>query len=324
MLIYVYHTVVTKRKVYKEKIMFNTKMGALISLLKDEKLAYVIKNFSKETIKHPYITAKETTKFLTHWLAGTTEKPKEGLAFETHGHSHFSDGPELSDIIDLLFDSRISILSITDHGHSNAFDNLQSGKYRPCKKYDLEVSDDKRSLVISSEDHELVVLRSIEYLTDKGEIGIHGYAGILPRNGIPLEESIQRANDMGGFVVINHPYFWSGIGYHGKEVVEKAIQAGAVAIEKNSTEIPPQVYSAIRAELDAKEFGVPVVAGGDSHELDMYGLSGIIFEENVYNVNFQESRNNADTVKALVSSGTFSTFFNYVTAPQFLRFFKKQ
>ena len=177
-------------------------------------------------------------------------------------------------------------------------------------------------MVIHSENQQLILLRSMEYWTDKGEIGIHGYAGKLQKKRIPLTEAIEKAIDMGGYVVINHPYFWEGIGFHGRKYIEKAIKKGAVAIEKNGTEIPPQIHSAIRAELDAKHFEVPLVASGDAHHLNQYGLSGLTFSKDDYETALAQNRkNHADVIKQLVSSGAFETYFNYLTPKEFLGFF---
>lgn len=302
------------------------KVGEIAS---NKYLAYVLGNFAKTTITHPSLVVKESTRFLSRWLLEMTQLPQDGLHFEHHCHSHFSDGDKLSDIVDVLFDKGISLWSLTDHGNSNAFDSLRNGSYDLNREsasertYDLEFADDGRSIVIHSQDQQLVLLRSIEYWTDKGEIGIHGYAGQLPSKRIPLGDAIQRAIDMGGYVVLNHPYFWEGVGFNGRDHIEHAISKGAVAIEKNATEIPPQIHSAVRAELDARHFGVPLVTSGDAHHLYMYGLSGLTFEEAMYRDTLGEQGNNhADAIKQLVTAGEFKTYFNYLTPQEFLGFFK--
>lgn len=291
-------------------------------------LGYVIGSFAKTSLRHPDLMTKESTKFLSRWLLGRTEQPKEGLRFEQHCHSHFSDGDDLSDVVDLLFEKGISVWSLTDHSNSDAFDSLRDGSYNLKKQskarrnYDLEFSDDGRSIVIHYGDQQVVLLKSIELWTDKGEIGIHGYAGQLPKERIPLGDAIERAKDMGGYVVVNHPYFWEGIGFHGRDCVEFAIRRGAVAIEKNGTEIPPQIHSAIKAELDAKHFEVPLVISGDAHHLYMYGLSGLTLQDKDYQTALvQNGQNYADAVKQLVTAGDFGTYFNYLTPKEFLGFF---
>lgn len=291
-------------------------------------LYYVIGSFTKTSLRHPYLMTREITKFLSRWLLGKTEQPQMGLKFEQHCHSHFSDGDNLSDVVDLLFEKGISVWSLTDHCNSHAFDSLRAGKYnlneqsKAGRNYDLEFSDDGRSMVLHSGDQQVVLLRSIELWTDKGEIGIHGYSGELPKGRIPLGDAIERAKDMGGYVIINHPYFWDGIGFNGRDCVEFAIRKGAIAIEKNGTEIPPQIHSAIKAELDAKHFGVPLVTSGDAHHLYMYGLSGLTFQDNYYQTAFETNgKNHADAIKQLVTAGEFGIYFNYLTPKEFLGFF---
>jgi histidinol phosphatase-like PHP family hydrolase len=291
-------------------------------------LGYVMKSFAKTSLRHPYLMTRESTKFLSRWLLGRTEQPQEGLRFEQHCHSHFSDGDDLSNVVELLFEKGISVWSLTDHGNSNAFDSIREGSYnlneqsKAERNYDLDFSDDGRSMVIHSGDQQVILLRSIELRTNNGEIGIHGYTGKFPKNGMTLGDAIKKAKDMGGYVVVNHPYFWEGIGFQGRACVEFAIKNGAVAIEKNGTEIPPQIHSAIRAELDSKHFEVPLVTSGDAHHLYMYGLSGLTFQDNDYKTTLAEhGQNHADAIKQLVTAGDFGTYFNYLTPKEFLGFF---
>ena len=298
------------------------------TILSNKYLSYVLGSYAKTSLSNPLFMAEESTRFLSRWLFRITELPQKGLRFEHHCHSHFSDGDELSDIVDLLLEKRISVWSLTDHGNSNAFNCLRNGSYnlnrqsKARKNYELEFSDDGRSMVIHSGDQQVVLLKSIELWTDKGEIGIHGYSGEFPQRRIPLGDAIERAKDWGGYVVINHPYFWEGIGFNGRSCIEFAVKKGAVAIEKNGTEIPPQIHSAIKAGLDARYFGIPLVTSGDAHHLYMYGLSGLTFSEQNYHAALSQNRqNHADVIKQLVSVGSFETYFNYLTPKEFLDFF---
>lgn len=300
-------------------------INAIKGILTNKHLSYVLNNFAKEGLEHPYLVSKEFIKFSGRQLLGITEKPKAGLMFENHSHSHLSDGDDLDDIVNLLFEKGISIWSLTDHSNSEAFDHLRKGNYKlnhGGNKYELQVNNDGRSMIIHSDGRQLVLLRSIEYWTDKGEIGIHGYRGKLPHEKIPLDEAIDRALDMGGYVVINHPYFWEGIGAHGRKIIEEAVDKGAAAIEKNGTETLIQIHSPARAELDAKDFNVPLITSGDAHKLYMYGLSGITFDEKSYETALrQNGMNHADAVKDLVSSGKFKTYLNYLKLKECLKFF---
>ncbi|MDO8741287.1 MAG: hypothetical protein Q7J54_06985 [Candidatus Woesearchaeota archaeon] len=285
----------------------------------NEHLGYILRNFAKEGL-----LSGEFGKFLGRQFFGITQKPKDGLRFENHSHSHLSDGDDLDDIVKLLFKEKIPIWSLTDHGNSEAFDQLKEGRYKLNieNKYELDVNSDGRSLVIHSQGRQLVLLRSIEYWTDKGELGIHGYKGKLPNKKSTPDEAIDRALDMGGYAVINHPYFWEGLGFHGKRAIEQAIKRGAIAIEKNGTESLVQIYSAARSESDAKQFKIPLITSGDAHKLYLYGLSGITFDEKVYEIELkQNGMNHADAVKDLVSSGNFKTYLNYLNLKECLKFF---
>ena len=305
---------------------------ALIEKLKkmatDKPIGHIMKNFAKTSASHPYLMARENAKFLSRCFFGATEHPKEGLRLEHHCHSNFSDGDELGDVIELLFANKISLCSLTDHNNFDAFDSLRYGIYKPKakndanKKYELAFSNDNRSMIIHSGKQQLVLLRSAEVLTNKGEIGIHGYGGRVPKIGTPFNDAIRQAIDYGAYAVINHPYHWSGIGFHGRGYIELAIQSGAAAIEKNGTEIPFQIYSPVKAELDAKYFDVPLVTAGDAHRLNMYGLSGLTFKEKDYELALaNNSGNHADAIKCLIASSKFETYLNYLTPEEVSGFF---
>lgn len=304
-------------------------LNKIKTLLTHPNLKYVTTSFLNESVKHPYMISRETMKFFSHWLAGKTEEPKAGLRFEQHCHSHFSDGAELADIVNLLLDNNTKLWSLTDHNNCNAFDALSTGKYdlnketNTKRKFEVQTNPDKRSLVINCGDKQLVLLRSVEYYADKGEINIHGYAGQVPKKGIAFEDAIKIGVDNGAWVSINHPYFWQGIGYSGRSNIERAVKAGAKAIEKNSTEVPPQIFGVVKAEIDAREFDLALLASGDAHKLHMYGMSGLTFDEQLYVQQLKiNQENQADAIKFLVENKQFSTHLNYLTPKQFLDFFK--
>lgn len=289
-------------------------------------IKYVLANFFQELKNNPSLMRSEIHRFIMN-CTGYREKPKWEIAFENHCHSSFSDGLELVDLVNTLFERKIRICSITDHGNSFAFDSLKSGRYNLNKKYkercyELDINRDGRSMIINSGGERVIILRSIEYMTNKGEIGVHGYQGNFPREKLPLSESIKRATDMGGFVVINHPYFWEGIGFHGERTIEEAVMNGASAIEKNGTEIPPQIYSPVRVMLASEKFQRPIITSGDAHKKYMYGLSGISFKkEEYYKTLAEKLGNDADAVKKLVAAGRFQTYLNYLNPKQFFEFF---
>lgn len=298
------------------------------SVVGNPNFTYAVKGYFEEAVKHPCLVSRETSKFFSHWLLGRKEKPKNGLRFEQHCHSHFSDGANLASIVNLLFDEGINLWSLTDHNNSSAFDALRTGKYDLNKEskikrtFEVEANADGRSLVIHADLRQVVLLRSVECYTDKGEINIHGYAGKVPKQGTPFEDAIKQGIAGGGWIAINHPYFWQGLGYCGRQFVERAVSAGAKAIEKNGTEIPPQIFCPVKAGLDAREFGLALLASGDAHKLHMYGMSGLTFEDNLYTGLLQTMRdNNADVIKYLVEEKLFETYLNYLTPKQFLDFF---
>lgn len=294
----------------------------LRGILRHPSLGTALTEYVKTWFDDTGAMCKEHSKFLSRWLLGKEEKPQEGLRFEHHSHSHFSDGAELADIVDLLFEKGIGLWSLTDHDNSNAFDALVSGKYRLGGEYELDFGNDPRHIVIHCGDQHLVMLRSTELMTQQGEIGVHGYEGTFPGEPLELTEAIHRATDMGGYVVINHPYFVNlSLGFHGPELIGQAALAGAIAIEKNGLEIPPLIYSPVRAERDAERYGLALVTSGDAHSLETYGKSGIVFNEDAYlAMLIAANGRHADAIRELISAEAFECCLNYLTPLEFIQF----
>lgn len=293
----------------------------LQGILRHPSLGTALAEYVKTWFNDPAAMCKEHSKFLSRWLLGKEEMPQEGLRFEHHSHSHFSDGAELADIVDMLFEKGIGLWSLTDHDSSNAFDALVSGAYRLRDECELDFGNDPRHLVIHRGDQCLVMLRSVELWTKQGEIGVHGYDGTFPEEPLELTEAIRRATDMGGYVVINHPYLVNlSLGFHGHELIEQAALAGAIAIEKNGLEIPPLIYSPVRAERDAERYGLALVTSGDAHSLETYGKSGIAFNEDAYlAMLIAANGRHADAIRELISAQAFECYLNYPTPLEFIR-----
>ncbi len=297
------------------------------SLLSDPHIWYVARNYLQEWLLHPFMMMGEHGRFFRRWPLGfRAPVPKGGACFEQHSHSHFSDGAELAFIVDKLFDLGIQYWSLTDHGNSKGFDSLRDGSYRlqehsaARRKYEIEPGEDRRYLVIHADGKKLTMLRSVEYRTSQGEIGLHGIEEDMPKEKVSVREAIATAFSLGGYAVIHHAFFWEGIGYHGMKAIEEAADATVRAIELNATEIPPQVYSVVRSRWAAKKFGLRMVPAGDAHTLDMYGLSGLMFDP------LAERRlqliypHPAARIEKMIIDGSFTPYFNYLTLGEFKEF----
>ncbi len=289
-------------------------------------LCRVLHYLAQTSIKHPGEMSDELRLFFSGWFGQTI--PPKGTRFEQHSHTHFSnpyesaDLVELADVVDLLFANKTHLWSLTDHQNSNGFDSLRDGSYRLSPEYELEFH--KRYMIIHKEEQELVLLRSIELQTHEGEMGIHGYEGSFPEEQIPMAEAINRAKDNGGYVIVNHPFFWRGIGFKSRKNIEEAVALGVCAIEKNGFAAPPFIYGPVLSEIVAEELNVPLVASGDAHLMCMYGLSGVVFQDQTYlQALAQNSHNHADAIKDLIKTGEFSNYFSYVRPADILKFLRK-
>lgn len=286
--------------------------SSILRALSDPLSYRIMAHFARTALRHPIVMSQENLRLFSQFVLGKKEKPGEGIRFEQHSHSHYSDGPELSDIIDFLFNEGISIWSLTDHGNSNAFDDLKNGKYRLSRRYELETCPDGRYLSINADGRQIVLLKSMEKLTDVGEIGLHGYSGAIPNGKISLIEAIRTCIGQGGYVIINHPFILSGIGVHGVRFIEDAVKAGAIAIEKNGLNIGPFIYDPVMVEVIAKKLEIPIVPSEDSHRLETYGISGVVFDKESYRRELKaHGGNHADTIQSRFRNRNFSTYFNY-------------
>ncbi|MFP4112424.1 MAG: PHP domain-containing protein [Candidatus Woesearchaeota archaeon] len=304
----------------------------LIELLKNEKVPYVMKNYLAESIKHPLMIAKENLRFLRN-CSGKIYIPEGGLKWETHSHTRFShDDPSatisLCDALNILFDNGYSFWSLTDHDSTKGFDSIWYGKYcldnnnKSERQFEIIKDPEKRYMTIysSQDENPLIMMRSVELMTDRGEINIHGYSGKIPEQGYDLFDAIKMAKDNGAKVGINHAHFWSGIGYSDPDNIEKTIELGADWIEENGTEIPPMSFDIIRSRKIAEKFRIPIIASGDAHKDFMYAISGVSLQRNSYEEELLRTEDQLEALFNTISSGNYNNFLNYNTPAKTLEF----
>ena len=290
-------------------------------------------------IDHPALMEEEWEKV---WQTGlgiiknTLPRDKQWVKWAPHCHTtHSHDGRlKPGELVDLLFGLNTEIGSITDHGNQETWNELREGK-GIRNGYGYGVHRDNRSLTIfdTTKDRRLTIPRSIEYMTEDGEIGIHGISEDFPATErLPLTEAIHIATDLGGFVAINHVLFWAGIGWTDckeaglkvKDKVLEAKKAGAIAIELNGTEGWPQYHSSVAARIFANpDTGVDLalIATDDAHDWYMLGKSGVGFERKSFMDRVLEE-SPIDIMRDCLTSGEYENFFNYLHPLRFLQFFR--
>lgn len=167
------------------------------------------------------------------------------MKFDLHVHSNYSKDSKaaLDDILNAAVERGLDGFAICDH------DTIEGGL--ACEKRALE-----RSLKI-------IVIPGVEVTSSKGHILILG----TRKNIEPLlspEETIQRARELGGVVIVPHPYKQSshGIGdFAGLDIdAVEVFNSRCLFNDANR-----------KAENEANRLGIPGVAGSDSHIPEMVG-----------------------------------------------------
>ncbi len=168
------------------------------------------------------------------------------LKFDLHIHScHSHDGYDSVDkILTRAKEIGLDGIAITDH------DTIQGGLLgvQLSKELDLD----------------LIVIPGAEISTTKGHLIVLGIADEIPM-GMSPEITISMAKDMGGTVIVPHPFhpFRHGLGYIPDDI-------DAVEIY-NSRFI--MGYSNWKARKLALSRNIPIVAGSDAHIAEMIGYA---------------------------------------------------
>lgn len=178
------------------------------------------------------------------------------IKFDLHIHScHSHDGYYSVDRI-LMRAKEIGLdgISITDH------DTIRGGLIGIQRVKELNL--------------DLMVIPGVEISTAKGHIIVLGIKDDIPL-GMPPDRTINIAKDLGGTVIVPHPFhpFRHGLGYIPDDI-------DAVEIY-NSRFI--MGHSNEKARKLALHKNIPMVAGSDAHVLEMigYGITKIDSEPSV-------------------------------------------
>ena len=167
------------------------------------------------------------------------------MKFDLHVHSEYSKDSKSShdDILKTARKRGLDGFAICDH------DTVEGGL--ACKKRALELG------------LELTVIPGVEVSSSKGHILVLGVSqNIEPR--LSPEETIERARNLGGTVIIPHPFKKSSHGIGSFE----GLDIDAVEVFNSRC-----LFNGAnrKAAAEAKKLGIPEVAGSDSHVPEMVG-----------------------------------------------------
>ncbi|MDI6888910.1 MAG: PHP domain-containing protein [Methanocellales archaeon] len=168
------------------------------------------------------------------------------LRFDLHVHSNFSrDGYDpIDSILKRAEEIGLNGIAITDH-------NTIEGGLTGIKR--------ARALGL-----DLMVIPGVEVSTAEGHLVALGITKDIPPD-LPVDETIKIAKDLGGIIIVPHPFhpFRHGLGYIPKDV--DAIEV------YNSRCITG--YSNGRARDAAARMGISMVAGSDAHTAATIGYA---------------------------------------------------
>lgn len=170
--------------------------------------------------------------------------------FELHCHSHYSRGtkipceglPSPSDIIRFAKVKDLSGVAITDHGNIKCWKEASEEAEKQC----------------------IIFIPAMEIESNAGHIiGLGLTEGV--RNGLGIEETVEKIREQGGVAIATHPFDIRGFGIKNRiNLVDVVEVFNAMCLDKISN-----VFS----ESRAMKAGKPKIAGSDAHSLDMVGTA---------------------------------------------------
>jgi len=178
------------------------------------------------------------------------------LKCDLHIHTNFSRDGESSveDVLEKAAKNGLDAIAIVDH------DTVAGAQYALSLKSDV------------------LVIPGIEVSTKQGHLLVLGVNEVIPA-GIDFFETVKIAREMGGLLILPHPYHqWR----HGVAIkVKTGIEAVDAVESFNSRYIVGSANK--KAGRKAKFFGKPCVAGSDAHNARFvgYGVTKIDAEKNI-------------------------------------------
>ncbi len=171
--------------------------------------------------------------------------PFFSMRFDLHVHSHFSK------------DSNADIDSIITHAKKNGLDGIAVCDHDTIKG---GIACAKRAAELGTD---LIVIPGIEVTSSKGHILVLGIEEDIEPHLSP-EKTIERARELGGVIIIPHPFKLSshGIGFVGGIDIDAVEVLNSRCLDNRSNR---------KAKIAAESINLPQVGGSDAHTPQMVG-----------------------------------------------------
>ena len=172
-------------------------------------------------------------------------------------------------------------------------------KFADLKGYEREwIGDSKNGIYIPEKD--VLVVRGQEVTTKQGHLLVLGLGyEIHLKNSVSLEDTLKKAKDHNGIVIVDHPFYMAGIGFYLLKNQKLLEEIDAIEVHNGEAAfgLPIGPFS-INANKKAREFynlvkkyyaHLGAIASSDGHSIDEVGSSYTEISKPEYNKNFISS-----------------------------------
>lgn len=226
----------------------------------------------------------------------------EKIKADLHNHLRTSSILENSDFNNSIDVACKKLGSGACFGMINMHDRRYE-KFADLKGYDREwIGDNKNAIYIPEKD--VLVIRGQEVTTKQGHLLVLGLDyDVHLKNGISLEETLEKAKDNNGIIIADHPFYIEGIGKSLEKNMQllKSLDAIEVHNGEASFGLPIGPFS-IGANKKAQKFYSKIkndyphlgaIASSDGHSIEEVGSSWTEIDKPEYNKNFVYSLKNS-------------------------------
>ena len=181
--------------------------------------------------------------------------------------------------------------------------DMRYEKFADLRGYEREwVGENKNAIYVPARD--VLVVRGQEVATKQGHLLVLGLAyGLHLKNNCSLEDTLKKARDNCGTIIVDHPFYLEGIGNYLEKNFKLLKYIDAIEVyngeasfgllvgpfPKNANEKAQKFYSEVRKDFPH----LGAIASSDGHSISEIGSSYTEIDKPEYNKNFIYSLRNS-------------------------------